>query len=46
MKRIFLWGMLFAMILLASCAPAEKPSGGIEITQVMVAVGGAQGSVS
>jgi hypothetical protein len=46
MKKIYLWSMLFAMILLASCAPAEKPSGGIEITQVMVAVGGAQGSVS
>jgi hypothetical protein len=46
MKKIYLWGMFFAMLLLASCAPAEKLSDGIEITQVVVAVGGAEGSAS
>jgi hypothetical protein len=43
MKKSFLWGMVFAMLLLASCAPAKKPSGGIEITGVEVAVGRAEG---
>lgn len=46
MKRIFLWSTLFTMFLFASCAPAEKLSGGIEITQVVVAVGGSEGSAS
>ena len=43
MKRIVLCYMVFAMLLLASCAPIEKPSGGIEIVQVDVAVGRAEG---
>lgn len=46
MKKTLLWSMVFVVLLLASCAPAEKPSGGIEITQVELAVGGAEGNVS
>ena len=35
--------MVFAMLLLASCAPAKKPPGGIEITQVEAAIGRVNG---
>ncbi len=44
MKKSFLWNTVFAVLLLASCAPVEKLPAGIEITQVEVAVGGAEGS--
>ena len=46
MKKTFLWSVVFVVLLLASCTHAEKPSGGIEITQVELAVGGAEGNVS
>jgi hypothetical protein len=45
MKKSLLWSIFFVVLLLAGCAPAKKPSGGgIEITQVEVAVGKVEGS--
>ena len=45
MRKTILWIFILIALMTSSCSPAPAPSAGIRITDVMVAVGGAEGSV-
>ena len=45
MRKTILWIFILIAIMTSSCSPALAPSAGIRITDVMVAIGGAEGSV-
>jgi hypothetical protein len=45
MRKTILWIFILIALMTSSCSPALAPSAGIRITDVMVAIGGAEGSV-
>jgi hypothetical protein len=44
MRKMIFWIVIFTTLMISSCSPAIAPSAGVQITQVTVAVGGAEGS--
>jgi hypothetical protein len=45
MRKTILWIFILIALMTSSCSPAPAPSAGIRITDVTVAVGGAEGGV-
>ena len=46
MRKTIIWILVSASLMLSSCSPAPVPSAGIRITDVTVAISGAEGSAN